>query len=166
MGKRAGNPKIAIASIRVSTEDQRLGPEARRAAIEAWAAREGVHVAAWHVDQGVSGAAPIEERPGLLGAISALRACESATCSPRSVVVTTSPHATADPIANVSISRSTISVSVIRRTKRGKRCLFDRVCYVLARFLLAAAAAAAAVARNQACAGIGCTYRTRRRARV
>jgi DNA invertase Pin-like site-specific DNA recombinase len=73
MAKRTGNPKIAIASIRVSTDDQKLGPEAQRSAIEAWAAREGVQVAAWHVDAGVSGASPIEERPGLLAALSALR---------------------------------------------------------------------------------------------
>lgn len=73
MTKRAANPTIAIAYLRVSTEDQRLGPEAQRAAIESWAAREGVHVAAWHVDQGVSGAAPIDARPALGEALAALR---------------------------------------------------------------------------------------------
>jgi DNA invertase Pin-like site-specific DNA recombinase len=59
----------AVAYLRVSTEDQSLGPEAQRAAIEAWAARQGVQVAAWHHDQGVSGAAAIEDRPGLLAAL-------------------------------------------------------------------------------------------------
>ena len=45
-----------MAYIRVSTEDQALGPEAQRAAIENWAARQGVQVLSWHIDQGVGGA--------------------------------------------------------------------------------------------------------------
>lgn len=66
------SPKVAVAYLRVSTEDQHLGPEAQRAAVEAWAARAGVSVAAWHLDQGVSGAATVDERPGLLAAIADL----------------------------------------------------------------------------------------------
>ncbi len=73
MAKRTGNPKLAIGYLRVSTERQELGPEAQRASIEAWAAREGVCLAAWYVDAGVSGASAIEARPGLLGALAALR---------------------------------------------------------------------------------------------
>lgn len=73
MAKRTGNPKIAISYLRVSTDRQELGPEAQRASIEAWAAREGVSVASWHVDAGVSGASPIEARPGLLAAMAGLR---------------------------------------------------------------------------------------------
>ena len=65
------DPSKAVAYLRVSTEDQALGPEAQRAAIEAWAARQGVQVAAWHHDQGVSGAAAIDDRPGLLAALRA-----------------------------------------------------------------------------------------------
>lgn len=71
---KPGDPRLAIAYLRVSTEDQRLGPEAQRAAIEAWAAREGVQVAAWHVDQGVSGGSDLDERPALVAAIGELRA--------------------------------------------------------------------------------------------
>jgi DNA invertase Pin-like site-specific DNA recombinase len=71
---RSNNPRTAVAYIRVSTDDQRNGPEAQRAAIEAWAAREGVHVAAWHVDHGVSGATPVAQRPGLVEALASLRA--------------------------------------------------------------------------------------------
>lgn len=70
---RTGNARIAVAYIRVSTEDQNLGPEAQRKAIEMWEARQGVQVTAWFVDQGVSGAAPIRERKALLEAIAALR---------------------------------------------------------------------------------------------
>jgi DNA invertase Pin-like site-specific DNA recombinase len=73
MARRTGNTKIAVGYLRVSTDEQRLGPEAQRAAIEAWAAREGVSVVAWHVDAGVSGAAAIEARPALCAALASLR---------------------------------------------------------------------------------------------
>ncbi|MCR9161928.1 MAG: recombinase family protein [Nannocystaceae bacterium] len=59
----------AIAYLRVSTDDQHLGPEAQRAAIEAWATRERVQVVAWREDIGVSGGAPLDRRPGLLAAL-------------------------------------------------------------------------------------------------
>jgi DNA invertase Pin-like site-specific DNA recombinase len=65
--------KTAVAYLRARTDEQHLGPEAQRAAIEMWAGREGVHVASWHVDHGVSGAAPIDARPGLLQAVAELR---------------------------------------------------------------------------------------------
>jgi len=64
---------VAIGYVRVSTDEQRLGSEAQRASIEAWAAREGVSVVAWHVDEGVSGATPIERRPALAAALATLR---------------------------------------------------------------------------------------------
>ena len=63
----------AVGYLRVSTDEQHLGPEAQRAAIEAWAARERVQVIAWHVDAGVSGATPLEGRPGLGAALASLR---------------------------------------------------------------------------------------------
>ena len=73
MAKRAaGDSRIAVAYLRVSTSRQELGPEAQRSAIEAHAAREGIRIVAWHADRGVSGAAPIEARPGLLAALAAL----------------------------------------------------------------------------------------------
>jgi Resolvase, N terminal domain len=64
----ATDPKIAVAYVRVSTEDQNLGPEAQRASIEAWAGRHGVTVAAWFTDKGVSGGKAVEDRPALLEA--------------------------------------------------------------------------------------------------
>lgn len=69
----AADSTRAVAYLRVSTDEQHLGPDAQRAAIEAWAAREGVVVVAWHTDAGVSGAAPIPERPALLAALASLR---------------------------------------------------------------------------------------------
>src|SRR5208283_5076480 len=71
---RTGSPLLAVAYIRVSKDDQKLGPEAQRASIEAWATREGVTVAAWHVDQGVCSVTAIDARPGLVGALASLRA--------------------------------------------------------------------------------------------
>lgn len=68
----AGNQNTAIAYIRVSTDDQHLGTEAQRASIEAWAARQGVTVVEYHVDQGVSGGAALEARPALLAALASV----------------------------------------------------------------------------------------------
>lgn len=64
---------MAIGYVRVSTDEQRLGPEAQAIALDAWAARESVRLVACYVDRDVSGATPIEGRPGLLGALGALR---------------------------------------------------------------------------------------------
>ncbi len=70
---RPGNALLAVGYIRVSTDDQALGPAAQRSALDAWAARQGVALVAVFEDQGVSGAAPIGERAGLLAALEALR---------------------------------------------------------------------------------------------
>jgi site-specific DNA recombinase len=70
---RPGSPALAVAYLRASKEEQKLSPEAQRSSIEAWAAREGVHVAAWFTDQGVSSVTPVEGRPALLAALAALR---------------------------------------------------------------------------------------------
>lgn len=68
-----GNPLLAVAYVRVSTDEQRLGPEAQRAAIEAWAAREGVAVVAWHTDSGISGGSDLDNRPALALALAGIR---------------------------------------------------------------------------------------------
>jgi DNA invertase Pin-like site-specific DNA recombinase len=71
---KPGSPVLAVGYLRVSTEDQRLGPEAQRAQIEAWAARAQITIGAWHTDQGVSGGADLDNRPGLIAALGELRA--------------------------------------------------------------------------------------------
>lgn len=71
---KPADPTVAIAYVRVSTEDQHLGPKAQRDAMERWARSNGVRVAAVFEDLGISGGASIEERPGLLAAIDALSA--------------------------------------------------------------------------------------------
>ncbi len=68
-----GDETKGVGYIRVSTEDQHLGPEAQRGAIERWVAVTGVEVVEWHTDHGVSGAAPLEKRSGLLAALNAIR---------------------------------------------------------------------------------------------
>lgn len=70
--KREGNPKLAVGYVRVSTEDQSLGPQAQRLAIERWAAGAGVQVVAIHDDLGLSGGLPAEMRPGLLAALASV----------------------------------------------------------------------------------------------
>ena len=73
-GKPAANPLVAVAYLRVSTEEQCLGPEAQRAQIESWAGREGVQIRSWCLDQGVSGASPVDERPGFMEALQEVEA--------------------------------------------------------------------------------------------
>lgn len=70
---RPGDLRLAVAYLRVSTDKQENGPVAQRNAIEAWALREQVRIAAWHSDDGVSGAKEIHERPALRAAVDQLR---------------------------------------------------------------------------------------------
>jgi DNA invertase Pin-like site-specific DNA recombinase len=68
----ATDPKVAVAYVRVSTDDQALGPEAQREALSRWAAAQGVRIAATFDDLGVSGGAELHKRPGLVAALEAL----------------------------------------------------------------------------------------------
>ena len=70
---RNGNPAIAIAYIRVSTTDQKLGQGAQRTQISEWARAAGVTISEWCIDAGVSGASDIADRPALGAALVALR---------------------------------------------------------------------------------------------
>lgn len=68
--------KAAIGYVRVSSDAQAesgAGLAAQRSAIETYAAKAGLTITAWHDDAGVSGAADLEDRPGLLAAIGELR---------------------------------------------------------------------------------------------
>jgi hypothetical protein len=58
----------AVGYVRVSTEEQVLGPDAQRAALEQWAVARRVELVAVFEDRGVSGATPLDRRPGLLAA--------------------------------------------------------------------------------------------------
>jgi DNA invertase Pin-like site-specific DNA recombinase len=70
--KRRADPKIVVGYIRVSTDEQALGPEAQREAIETWCEGAGATLVAVHADIGVSGGTPVEKRPGLNAALDAL----------------------------------------------------------------------------------------------
>ena len=67
----SGDAKVAVGYLRVSTDEQDLGPEAQRSAIEAWSKREGAAMAAWFEDR-LCGAIPIDKRPALLASLDAL----------------------------------------------------------------------------------------------
>lgn len=77
--KTAPSHATAAAYIRVSTEEQSLGPQAQKTAIEAWAKANGLTVATWHYDLGISGAADLDDRPGLQSALLAVESGEAGT---------------------------------------------------------------------------------------
>jgi DNA invertase Pin-like site-specific DNA recombinase len=68
---RSDQNKVVL-YVRVSTDEQALGPTAQRAAAERWCAARGATLVAIHEDLGVSGGAPIDKCPGLLAAVDAL----------------------------------------------------------------------------------------------
>ncbi|HTP29070.1 MAG TPA: recombinase family protein [Anaeromyxobacteraceae bacterium] len=70
----AGDEGRAVAYVRVSTDEQQLGPEAQRRDIERWAKARGVQVVAWREDRAVSGGAELDKRPGLMAALDDLAA--------------------------------------------------------------------------------------------
>jgi len=74
MGKRRrqADPSKAIGYIRVSTDDQALSVAAQTEAMARWCEREGVQLVAVCDDLGVSGAAPMHKRPGLIRALADL----------------------------------------------------------------------------------------------
>ena len=61
--------KVVVAYLRVSTNEQSLGLDAQRAAIESFARKNRHEIVAWHCDEGISGGADIASRPGLQSAI-------------------------------------------------------------------------------------------------
>ena len=71
---KAANKAKAVLYVRVSTDEQALGPEAQRAAADRWCAARGVELVAVCEDLGVSGGAPLDRCPGLLEALRQLEA--------------------------------------------------------------------------------------------
>ena len=63
----------AIGYIRVSTDEQHLGPEAQRAELERWCKDNGAELAAVFIGRGISGGAPLDKRTELLAAVAALK---------------------------------------------------------------------------------------------
>jgi site-specific DNA recombinase len=67
------DPSKAVGVVRVSTSKQDIGAAAQRADLDCWATQNGIALVAVFEDVGVSGAAPLSHRPGLLAAIATLR---------------------------------------------------------------------------------------------
>lgn len=63
-----------VGYVRVSTDEQRNGPRAQRDALRAWCEANGAELVAVEADHGVSGAAELDKRPGLLAALDAVTA--------------------------------------------------------------------------------------------
>jgi DNA invertase Pin-like site-specific DNA recombinase len=69
---KPGSPNVAVGYVRASTERQELGPEAQRVELARWAQRHSITLASVHEDA-LSGGTEIEDRPGLLAALEAVR---------------------------------------------------------------------------------------------
>jgi len=69
---KVADARRAVAYVRVSTEDQNLGPDAQRAAVERWAQAMGVKLVAHFAERDVHGDASLDKRLELLKAIDAL----------------------------------------------------------------------------------------------
>ncbi|MFP3484104.1 MAG: recombinase family protein, partial [Caldivirga sp.] len=65
---------MAVAYLRVSTEEQELGLDAQREGIVRFASARGIEVKAFFMDQGVSGSVPAMERRGFREAVDYARA--------------------------------------------------------------------------------------------
>ncbi|XXT24593.1 recombinase family protein [Sorangium sp. So ce429] len=65
---KRGSPERAVAYVHVSTDAACASAAQQRAAIEAWARREGVEVAVWHDDRGEEAG----DRPGFAAALEGL----------------------------------------------------------------------------------------------
>lgn len=68
---------LVVVYIRCSTSEQKLSPEAQRQEIAAYATKNGLSIAAEFVEQGVSGAAEIADRPQLVAALNAVQATKA-----------------------------------------------------------------------------------------
>ena len=66
------DPLRVVAYLRTSTSAQDIGPRVQLAAIEAWCAQNDAELLSTHEDR-CSGAASLDSRPGLLGALDALK---------------------------------------------------------------------------------------------
>src|SRR5215813_9471053 len=75
MARKACTPQTlthAIGYVRVSTDDQALSVDAQHARLTAWCVERHLSLMAAYEDIGVSGAAALDKRPGLLAALDAL----------------------------------------------------------------------------------------------
>lgn len=62
-----------IGYIRVSTDEQHLGPEAQEETLRSWCDANGAELVDIYTERGMSGGAPLDKRVGLLSAVAALK---------------------------------------------------------------------------------------------
>lgn len=68
--KRKTDPRVAIAYLRISKDEPGSHSlDAQRRDIERWAVANRIRVVAWHADNGLSGAVPVDGRPALAAAL-------------------------------------------------------------------------------------------------
>lgn len=73
------NPNRAVLYLRASTQRQELSPAAQRKMVAEWAKSHGIEVVAEFVDRGISGAAELADRPGLMQALQSLHELDAGT---------------------------------------------------------------------------------------
>ncbi len=112
--RRRGSPTLAVGYLRVSTDEQSLGLEAQRAACEAWASAQGITIASWHVDAGVSGGADLADRPGLGAALEALRQVGAGV-----LLVAKRDRLARDVSIAIAVERSAATLGAVVRTADG-----------------------------------------------
>ncbi len=79
MPRPTSNPApLAVGYLRVSTDEQHLGPDAQRDALDRWCEVNGYQLASVHLDFGVSGGAALDRRPALLDALDAVKSSGAA----------------------------------------------------------------------------------------
>lgn len=71
---RRGDEQTVVGYVRVSTDAQDLGPVAQRQALESWCEARDAALVAVFEDKGISGGAELDRRPGLLEALSSVKA--------------------------------------------------------------------------------------------
>lgn len=68
-----GDLRVAVGYVRVSTDEQHLGPEAQRQGIAQWCVKHRIRLVGCHVDQGVSGGSLPSDRAGFNAALDQIR---------------------------------------------------------------------------------------------
>ncbi len=115
-----------------------LGPEAQRAALLRWAEVRGLQLVAVHEDRGMSGAAPLDRRPGLLAALdrSASRWSSASRRRPTSpsrssMAMAAATRRTEDPPAPLHRLRDALdgatALTVREPARRDFQCLLTQV---------------------------------------
>jgi site-specific DNA recombinase len=77
--KVKADPSRVVGYIRVSTDEQHLGPEAQLEAMQRWCKANAAVLVAVHQDLGISGSAELDKRPGLTAALADLRTLGAGT---------------------------------------------------------------------------------------